>query len=48
MGEGWVYELTWFTFALGGAGDKGSGIDGSEGEEETEVAGGFHGCYWEG
>lgn len=51
MREGGVYELTWFAFVaftLRGAREKGGGVGGSEGEEEGEVAGGFHGCYWEG
>ena len=49
MGEGGIYKLTWVAVSkLGGAREKGRGVGGGEGEEEREVAGGFHSCYWEG
>lgn len=45
MGEGGVYELAWVAVGtLGEAGEEGGGVGGGEGEEEREVAGGFHGC----
>ena len=49
MGEGGVYKLAWGTVGtLREAGEKGGGVSGGEGEEEREVARGFHGSFWEG
>ena len=49
MGKGGIYKLAWTAVGtLRGAREKGGGVGGGEGEEEREVARGFHGCYWEG
>ena len=49
MGQAGVYKLAWTAVGtLGGAREEGGGVGGGKGEEQREVARGFHSCCWEG